>query len=181
VASGISSLPFSTFALLMLPIHLAIGVVEGIATAALVLFVRRARPDLLRDPAPAQLEPVRSPKPLVATLAIAALATGGVLSWFASTQPDGLEWSVARASGIGEVAAPDGALHRALGEAQRSLAVLPDYGFPGSGEDASKPEEAWPAVDAGTSVAGIVGGVATLVFVAVVGTLLRLRRRGGSG
>ena len=40
-ASGISELPFRTFVLMMLPIHLAIGVVEGVATAAVVSFVAR--------------------------------------------------------------------------------------------------------------------------------------------
>ena len=46
-ASGVTELPFSTFLLLMQPIHLAIGVVEGLVTAAVVLFVYRAQPELL--------------------------------------------------------------------------------------------------------------------------------------
>ena len=47
VGSGISNLPLRQFLWLMQPIHLAIGLVEGAATAAIVLFIRRARPDLL--------------------------------------------------------------------------------------------------------------------------------------
>jgi cobalt/nickel transport system permease protein len=46
-ASGISELPFSTFVLMMLPINLAIGVVEGLATAAVISFVAKARPEAL--------------------------------------------------------------------------------------------------------------------------------------
>ena len=46
-ASGITELPFTTFVLLMQPIHLAIGIVEGLVTAAVVLFVYRAQPELL--------------------------------------------------------------------------------------------------------------------------------------
>src|SRR5512138_2303782 len=38
VASGVSDLPFGPFAALMLPIHLAIAVVEGLVTAAVVVF-----------------------------------------------------------------------------------------------------------------------------------------------
>ena len=45
--SGISELSFSTFILLMLPIHLAIGIVEGLVTAAVVSFVWKAHPEIL--------------------------------------------------------------------------------------------------------------------------------------
>ena len=37
--SGISALPFSSFLLMMHPIHLAIGLVEGLATAGVVSFI----------------------------------------------------------------------------------------------------------------------------------------------
>ncbi|MEJ2040022.1 MAG: energy-coupling factor ABC transporter permease, partial [Desulfosarcinaceae bacterium] len=47
VFSGISELPFGTFVLLMQPIHLAIGIVEGLVTAAVVGFVWKARPELV--------------------------------------------------------------------------------------------------------------------------------------
>lgn len=99
--SGISSLPPKTFLMLMSPIHLAIGVGEGLATAAIVLFLRRARPDLLDGAAGSA-----SVRPLLAGFALAALFTGGALSWFASTLPDGLEWSVAQAA-AGSPAHPD--------------------------------------------------------------------------
>ena len=98
-ASGVSDLPFGAFALLMLPIHLAIGVVEGLATAAVVLFVWRTRPDVLDGAvpkAPAGILPLRN---VLIGLSLATLVAGGVLSGFASTRPDGLEWSMARASG----------------------------------------------------------------------------------
>jgi cobalt/nickel transport system permease protein len=45
--SGKTELPFNTFALLMQPIHLGIGVVEGLVTAAVVTFVWKARPEIL--------------------------------------------------------------------------------------------------------------------------------------
>lgn len=95
--SGISSLPVDGFLLLMQPIHLAIGLVEGLATAAIVLFLRRARPDLFSSIAPAS-----SIKPLLGAVCLATALTAGVGSWFASTQPDGLEWSIARTSGATE-------------------------------------------------------------------------------
>jgi cobalt/nickel transport system permease protein len=47
VLSGISSLSFNTFMLVMLPIHLVIGIIEGLATAAVILFIYKARPELI--------------------------------------------------------------------------------------------------------------------------------------
>ena len=47
VLSGKTELPFGTFVLLMQPIHLAIGVVEGLVTAAVVSFVWKARPEII--------------------------------------------------------------------------------------------------------------------------------------
>ena len=46
--SDISELAFKTFVLLMLPIHLAIGIVEGFVTASVVSFVTRNRPGVLQ-------------------------------------------------------------------------------------------------------------------------------------
>jgi cobalt/nickel transport system permease protein len=167
-ASGISSLPFATFLWLMLPIHLAIGVVEGLATAALVLFVRRARPDLFSGGV--------SPRPFLAAFAAAALLTGGVLSWFAATDPDGLEWSIEKTAGAPELPAPDTGVHARLKELQDKIALLPDYDFPPIAQAAEpEPPERWPAVAAGTSLAGVVGGAVTLAL--AWGIALALRRR----
>ena len=47
LASGITELPFQTFVAVMQPIHLAIGLVEGLITAAVLCFVYDARPELL--------------------------------------------------------------------------------------------------------------------------------------
>jgi cobalt/nickel transport system permease protein len=179
VASGISSLPFSTFLLLMLPIHLAIGLVEGLATAAIALFIRRARPDLLapRSGAPSSRATLR---PVLATLGVAAIVTGGALSWFASSQPDGLEWSIERAAGSAELAVPEGGVHGVLARLQQAVSFLPDYSLPKAAhaaETETDEEPAWPAVDGGTSLAGVVGGVVTLALVWVLAMLLRRRRR----
>jgi cobalt/nickel transport system permease protein len=97
-ASGVTELPFVTFALLMQPIHLAIGVVEGLVTAIVVLFVYRAQPELLARTAVRQSLRGLRLKPVVVGLALAALVAGAGLSWFAASAPDGLEWSIARAT-----------------------------------------------------------------------------------
>jgi cobalt/nickel transport system permease protein len=185
--SGISELPFGTFLLLMQPIHLAIGIVEGIVTAALVSFVWRARPELLELSADRKLEPTMSLKPVLTVLAIAALVTGALLSWFASTHPDGLEWAMFRITGKEELAVPEGGIHAKLARVQEKTAFMPDYGFaetPAAEEaDIEQPEEeaeAWPAVSAGTSVAGIVGGGIVLLLAVLIGMSLRLIQRRSS-
>jgi cobalt/nickel transport system permease protein len=172
VLSGVSSLPAQTFVWLMLPIHLAIGGVEGVATVALLRFLQRERPDMLRRDATVAPGPRRR---LLGGLAVAALIIGGMGSWFASTQPDGLEWSVARAIGRAESPAPLGAVHTGAATLQQRTAWLPGYTWhtPATGSNAEP--AAWPQVDAGTSLAGVLGGVATLALVAAVALLLRRR------
>lgn len=94
--SGISDLPFRPFLTAMIPVHLAIGLVEGAVTAGVLTFVLKTRPDVV--------DPASSPAPtttsrLGAAFLAVALLVGGALSWFASTKPDGLEWSIARVTG----------------------------------------------------------------------------------
>ncbi|MDI1246453.1 MAG: energy-coupling factor ABC transporter permease [Rhodoferax sp.] len=189
--SGISSLPLSTFLWLMQPMHLAIGVVEGLVTAALIVFVRQSRPDLLMLSSEAsQAAAARRvfPRRLIATLGVVALATSGGLSWFASSQPDGLEWSIARTTGHAGLASPHSKLHAKLSELQNSLSLFVDYKLkltstpaaaavvPATGQ--VTPQEAWPAGDASTSLAGLIGGVVTFTLVLALGYVLR--RKEGS-
>ena len=92
VLSGVSALKWSQFLSIMALIHLPIGVVEGLATAAVLAFVARTRPDLISG---ARHKP--SKKSLGRAVLWFAAATvvivGGVV-WFASANPDGLEWSI---------------------------------------------------------------------------------------
>ena len=168
-ASGISSLPVVPFVLLMLPIHLAIGLVEGLVTSTVVLALWRVRPDLVAGAANA-----RSVRPVVVALAITAVLTGGIVSWFASARPDGLEWSVARASGEAAEPAPTG-VHAFLARLQGQTAILPDYDFAGAGR--TRGASQWPAVSGGTSAAGLVGATMTLGLAVLAGALIRRARR----
>ena len=180
--SGVSELPFGTFVALMQPIHLAIGVVEGLVTAGVLAFVYRAQPEILTRAI--RREPLKGVglKPVLVTLAVLAVLSGAVFSWFASPDLDGLEWSIARVAGEPEVAgASDSAVHEQAGALQEQTTVLPDYAFPASdAEGAGEAAPAWPAVDAGTSVSGIVGAGAVLALVALVGIALRKRTASAS-
>ncbi len=179
VASGISELPFASFVLLMQPIHLAIGVVEGLVTTAVITFVWQARPEILQM-AQGRIDRDFSTRKVLAGLALVALVTGGIFSWFASAHPDGLEWAMFHAAGQEELEAPKGAAHAALAGIQEKTAFMPDYAFrqgdPGE-DDGEGVEEPWPAVSAGTTAAGIVGGFLTLVLAGLIGFALRLAGR----
>ncbi|MFO1489579.1 MAG: energy-coupling factor ABC transporter permease [Kiritimatiellia bacterium] len=177
--SGVSDLPFGTFLLVMLPIHLVIGVVEGLATASVVSFIARARPEALpasgTDGAPGDLRPV------MAGLALAALFLGGVASWFASSRPDGLEWSMHRVSGKEELQAPAGGIHQTLAGLQEKTSVLAEYDFKAVEAKRAPPAHAepappsWPAVRIGRSLSGIVGGLITLALIGLAGLAFKLR------
>lgn len=160
VISGRTALPFKAFVLAMQPIHLAIGLVEGVATLALVGFLLRMRPELLESGA----RPARSAWKGALLVAGLALVAGGGLSWFASSRPDGLEWALERLH-YQEGAVAEAGVHGRLAQAQAATALMPDYAL-GAGESR-----------AGTSLAGIGGGVVTLVVVVGVGALLRARTR----
>ena len=175
VASGISSLPFATFVGLMQPIHLAIGVVEGLVTGAVISFVYQARPEIIESMQanrPLGAAPVRN---VLAAFLAAALLIGGVVSWYASENPDGLEWAIAKVSGTEEVAGPEDGLHAKLAALQESVAFLPEYTFK---KPAQQPEnEAEAESSLGTSVAGIVGGLLTLAIAFLSGIFLRKQGR----
>ncbi|HBU12988.1 MAG TPA: cobalamin biosynthesis protein CbiM, partial [Clostridiales bacterium] len=74
LASGVTDLPFALFAGLMQPIHLAIGAVEGVVTAAVLCYVHRARPELLESAVRGRpLAGNLKLKRVVAVLAVAAV------------------------------------------------------------------------------------------------------------
>lgn len=150
LASGITDLPFSIFAGTMQPIHLAIGFIEGLITAAVLVFVYESRPEMLMD-ITAKENPGRfTYKKTLVTLCITALLIGGGLSLFASSHPDGLEWSIERITGSTELDSDESALYETAGTLQETSSLLPDYAFKDS--DSSF----------GTSVSGVIGSLAVL-------------------
>ncbi|NJC87025.1 MAG: cobalamin biosynthesis protein CbiM [Desulfuromonas sp.] len=167
-ASGISALPFKAFVLLMQPIHLAIGVIEGLATAAIIAFVHRARPELVESTLagrPLGSLPIRG---MLAAFALAAVLLGGVVSWFASTQPDGLEWAIAKVTGDTELPAPAHPLHHTLAAIQEKLAI-----FPGDTGQSGSPAPDNPAGRIDNGLPGLIGGLVTLATAVLTGLLLR--------
>jgi cobalt/nickel transport system permease protein len=159
--SGVSALPFNSFLLLMQPIHLAIGLLEGVATAMILAFVCRARPEIqtqVMAARPVANLPLRG---IILAFLAAAIITGGLLSNFVSEHPDGLEWAIARVTGSAELPPPPDSLHPMLARLQEQLTL-----FPG--------DPATSAAPAAGSV-GLVGGAVTLLLCLLIGLLLRKR------
>ena len=147
MASGITALPFGTFVATMQPIHLAIGFVEGLITAAVLVFVHEARPELLYGSTEAEKKEGRFTfKNTLVVLAVVTVLIGGGLSLVASSNPDGLEWSIEKITGSTEVES-DGEIYETVGSVQETTALLPDYAFKGS-------ESSF-----GTTFSGVVGSV----------------------
>ena len=154
--SGITELPFAVFAGAMQPIHLAIGFVEGLITAAVLVFVNEARPELLWGVGTAsEKEGKLSLKGTVGVLAVIAAVCGGIVSLFASAFPDGLEWSLERITGSTELEAAGG-IYEAAENIQNATSILPDYAFKGS-------ESA-----AGTSFSGIIGALIVVLLMTLL-------------
>lgn len=152
LASGITELPFGIFVGTMQPIHLAIGFVEGLITAAVLVFVHEARPELLFCSTQEEQERGRfSFQSTLVVLAVSAVLIGGLLSSAASSDPDGLEWSIERLTGAAELEA-EGGIYEAAGNIQEAVSLLPDYAFKDS-------ESAL-----GTAFSGVAGGAAVLAF-----------------
>lgn len=176
---GAVPIPFGTLAASMLGWHALIGIGEGVITMAvvgavlptrpdLVYLARHLRPDLVLVDADGRAVPapqapvtgqVRVNRPagrVLGGLAAASLVIAGVVSLYASSRPDGLEF----------VGGSLGFLDSA-GVSATAGSPLADYGL--SGVDAS-----WA-----TGVAGILGVVLTgLVALGVLSLLAR--RRGDS-
>jgi len=153
--SGITKLPFTAFVLLMQPIHLAIGIVEGIVTAAVLCFVYKMRPEIMESSFERTAIKNETPiKNVLITLAVITLVTGGLLSLFVSSHPDGLEWSIENITGSTEIETGSAFLERAA-SIQEKTAFLPDYNFSDAGEEGSA---------AGTTLSGILGGVFTFLL-----------------
>lgn len=171
--SGVSELPFSAFLLLMQPIHLVIGLVEGAATAAVVSFVAREEPHLI-DGAPPGAASARPARRILAVFALLALLLGGVFSWFASTNPDGLEWAIAKVAGREEIGGRTSPLHEALSALQKRTALLPGYEFAQKAEPAAQ-----AATENGgeTGLAGMMGSLGVLALVVLTGFLFRAKKQ----
>ena len=146
------------FLLFMLPIHLFIGIGEGLATAAVICVVQRYKPELLYGIRRERASGRRRLGKALAAIALLALLIAGSFSWIASSDPDGLEWSIEKTAGRSELEPASDGLHRRAAAIQEKTAVIPDYN---------------------TTFAGIVGSGAILLAVFGASCLFRAGQKQG--
>lgn len=164
VVSQITELPFTSFVALMLPIHLAIGIVEGIITAVVVGYVYKENPQMIDHALTNQSFAKIQSKKLVQVFIILVILIGGGLSLYASKYPDGLEWSIGGITGNSEIQA-SGEVKETLAKVQETTAFLPDYHFSNS------------ETNLGVSTSGIVGGAMTFIFVGAIGYIFVRKKK----
>ena len=164
--SGITELPFEAFLVVMQPIHLAIGFVEGLITLSVLCFVYEARPELLWNKKEKIKKEARlSYKKTITILACLLIIIGGGISLLASSNPDGLEWSIERITGNTELETRENNIYEKSEKIQETTSFLPDYTF----KDTEIP--------IGTSISGIIGCGITIAFLMVLGSVIKIKRK----
>lgn len=167
--SGISELPFKTFTLFMIPIHSAIGIVEGLVTWGVVSFVSKTEPALLVPDAGNEI-----PKKIIAVFVFCTIVTGGLFCLFASSKPDGLEWSIEKVVDNRSLST-SGNAHSLLASVQEKLSFLPDYSFRSDQGLTNEEVGIGSAISLDKSVSGIVGSIFVLISAMGIGFFLRGR------
>lgn len=175
--SKITDLPFGAFVGLMQPIHLAIGLVEGIITGLVLIFVYENRPSLIKEVDSNETDKrEKSLASIVIVLAVVVAVIGGGISLLASSNPDGLEWSLFGNEEAGYSAnmgldeddyGNAGAVFDNMADIVDTTALLPDYSFRNNEDN-----------PLGTSFSGVIGSALVAAIVAVIcllGGLVRKR------
>lgn len=123
--SGTSPISLYDFLLATLPVHLAIGICEGVVTGMVLIFVQRTSPDLLQNSTSpwgvsnTAVEKVRihNRHLTLLTLGIVTVCMGVAFALISAHNPDGFNWLAAN---VGQL--PD------LAPASRTFTVvIPDY------------------------------------------------------
>ena len=170
--SGVLQVPAGQFLGVMVGVHLMIALCEGAVTFAVVAYLRHVRPELLgletSDSSPATQRPGYGV--VAASFLMTALLLAGVVSWFASTSPEGLEWCYQehRYEKVERNVRNESPVIAAVDRWQKKWSPMSDYtkrAAPvGTLPNEGKSAPAWPHVSGWGSLAGVLGTVITLVI-----------------
>jgi cobalt/nickel transport system permease protein len=173
--SGVLAVPFTTFLVTMLGVHLLVGLVEGLVTIAVLGYLQQTRPDIVLGSLPGKAR--LSKKAVLVTLIVFTIVIGAGLSLFACSFPDGLEWSYAERPDqpdFKSVVENQDTKIAAIDNFQSKFSPLPDYSVRTSKLGATPPEEAESAAALGwTSFAGVLGSALTMAFIWLIAKTLR--------
>lgn len=149
-------IPFDVFLISMEGIHIVIGLLEGFATYFVLSYIYKEKPEIIYSN-----NSNVSTKSLTKSLipfAVIALMFGGIFSIFASSKPDGLEWSLEKVVDVEEI--------EQTSEGQ-SVSLFDDYQI--GSDDKSENFK--------TSMAGIVGTIVTLGATLAIGNIMARKKR----
>ncbi len=180
-AAGVLRVDLGTFWVLMVGVHLVIGLIEGLITFSVLAYLRQVRPAAV-GLAVAE-RPGRLGRPALAgSLLLTAGLLAGVVSWFASGQPDGLEWTLDQpAADGGHVLAEPAPPVSAVSDWQARWSPLADYTRRDAPWGAAPLEQDTAAAEAAAgpdgwgSLAGLVGTALVLAALFALSRLLRRR------
>jgi cobalt/nickel transport system permease protein len=112
---------------------------------------------------------------------------GGFVSQFASTKPDGLEWSITKVTGQKELKSPERGLHTRLNTLQEKTAFWPGYSLKKTAEAPNDPQSQQAVHTVrpleelkdtpNLNVEGLVGGTLTLILSFLTGFVLKIWKR----
>ena len=165
--SGITELPFTTFIAFMLPIHLVIGTVEGVVTGFILNFIYENRPEILQ-PIKSNNMTFNAIKKTACVFLAASLIIGGGISLLASSNPDGLEWSILKTSGSEEIQST-GEIHEVINHIQEEIALMPDYNL-----IINNSEESMKSF--GQVACGVLGVFITAIFIIILGYMFKKKQ-----
>jgi cobalt/nickel transport system permease protein len=173
--SGVLMIPFKTFLLTMLCVHLLVGIVEGLITVAVLGYLQQVRPDIVSEKLPGKTR--LSNKGVLITLGAFAVITAAGLSLIASGFPDGLEWSYAQRPDQPDfkpIVSNEDPRITAVDQFQSKYTPMPDY----SARDSKMGKPAQPVGTAGwTSFAGVAGSILTMCLIWLLAKLLRKKNK----
>lgn len=188
--SGVLRVPMLDFMGVMVGVHLLIGFVEGLITFAVLAYLRRARPALVGlevNDADTSPRGRLGRLPVTASFLMTAALLAGVVSWFASTHPDGLEWCYRGHDygQTGQAIANESPWIAKARDFQGRFSLMPDYSkrqapvgaaAPAGGDQSAAPQQAQLAnVSGWGSLAGLLGTAATLAMLLLAAKAMRKR------
>ena len=176
--SGVLKISPWDFLAVMTGVHLIIGFIEGAITFAVLGYLRKVRPEMLGIPAPSTgaEAPGGGARPGMAAVIVTILVTAGLLagvvSWFASAHPDGLEWAIGehKYAGVERAVENPSPVVAAVDEGHAKLVPMKDYNKP-------EGDGGGPKISGWASLAGLIGTAVVLVLLYGTAVLLRRRRK----
>lgn len=172
-ASNVITVPFTAFLTTMLGVHLIIGLMEGLITAAVLIYIRQVRPAVIAD-CSADTERL-SQRAFYFVLLSASIVIGCGLSLYASEKPDGLEWSYSERPDQADfvpLVNNDSETVAMVDNLQSKYALLPDYNKRISETGSIAPEVNKPGSGAWTSFAAVLGSIVTMCIIWLLGHTL---------